>query len=74
MSRTKGWFKRVRQALVLQRNRSGSVGQHERVMDRNTDWYSETVTMRDTGEVIHRCEEPLSKHQGHGSAKPKAER
>ena len=33
--------------------------------------YFETVVDPDTNEVIHKCEEPLSEHQGHGSAKRK---
>mgnify|MGYP005867416241 CR=1 FL=1 len=38
-------------------------------IDRDNDLYSETVVDPATNEIIHRCEEPLSKHQGHGSAK-----
>jgi hypothetical protein len=30
------------------------------------------VTIRDTGEVVHHCDEPLSEHRGHGSDKPKS--
>jgi len=41
----------------------------ERVIDRENDYYKEVVRDPSTGEVIHHCEEPLSKHQGHGSAK-----
>lgn len=37
--------------------------------DRDADHYVETVTDPATGEVIHYCNEPLSQHQGHGSAK-----
>jgi|TARA_B110001450_G_C17324859_1_gene360958 hypothetical protein len=33
------------------------------------DEYKEKVTDRETGEVIHHSEEPLSDHFGHGSAK-----
>ncbi|MDO8891950.1 MAG: hypothetical protein Q7V00_08925 [Sulfurimicrobium sp.] len=43
----------------------------ERFLDRLRDLYKEKITNPTTGEVIHECEEPLSKHQGHGSAKPK---
>ena len=38
-------------------------------IDRDNDWYSETVTDYETGEIVHECKEPLSQHQGHGSAK-----
>jgi len=41
---------------------------HKRI-DVDNDWYSEKVTDSDTGEILHLCEEPLSKHRGHGSAK-----
>jgi hypothetical protein len=46
---------------------------HERVIDRRNDRYFEQVTDYETGEVLHRCEEPLSEHMGHGSAKPTPE-
>jgi hypothetical protein len=41
----------------------------ERFFDHRGDRYVETVTDPETGEVIHQCDEPLSQHQGHGSAK-----
>lgn len=40
-----------------------------RRIDRDEDTYFERVEDED-GNVIHHCEEPLSKHRGHGSAKP----
>lgn len=40
-----------------------------RVIDRVRNRYSETVIDPASGEVIHKIEEPLSKHTGHGSAK-----
>lgn len=43
----------------------------ERVIDRDNDSYFEKITDYQTEEVIHHCEEPLSQHQGHGSAKNK---
>jgi len=45
----------------------------QRVIDRDNDKYLEKVTDYETGDVIHHCEEPLSKHQGHGSARQKNE-
>lgn len=39
------------------------------VVDRENDHYKEEVKDPDTGEIIHFNEEPLSIHQGHGSAK-----
>ena len=41
----------------------------ERVFNRENDKYKEIVIDPITGNIIHYCEEPLSKHQGHGSAK-----
>lgn len=41
----------------------------ERVIDKDRDYYKETVSDPETGEVIHHTEEPLSDHFGHGSAK-----
>ncbi len=44
---------------------------YKRIIDRENDWYEETVIDPETGEVIHRCAQPLSKHRGHGSVKQK---
>ena len=41
----------------------------ERIIDRRNDWYMERVIDCETGEIIHDCDEPLSDHQGHGSAR-----
>ena len=37
-----------------------------RLLDRARNWYSETVIDPESGTVIHKCEEPLTDHQGHG--------
>jgi hypothetical protein len=42
-----------------------------RIIDRANDWYQEIVTNPQTGEEVHKIEEPLSEHRGHGSAKKK---
>ncbi len=42
-----------------------------RVIDRENNLYLETVKDAETGDVIHHCEEPLTEHFGHGSAKKK---
>jgi hypothetical protein len=44
---------------------------HQRLIDRDKNLYRETVTDYESGAIIHHCEEPLSQHRGHGSAKPK---
>ena len=41
----------------------------QRVIDRAHDRYYEDVRDKETGEEIHHCEEKLSEHFGHGSAK-----
>ena len=41
----------------------------EQIIDRDVDRYFERVTDYETGEVIHECDEALTKHRGHGSAK-----
>jgi hypothetical protein len=43
----------------------------ERVIDRVKDWYREVIINPKTGDIVHKCEEPLSRHQGHGSASKK---
>ncbi|MDH4275738.1 MAG: hypothetical protein OEW08_11920, partial [Gammaproteobacteria bacterium] len=40
-------------------------------VDRDKDEYKEMVEDKDTKEIIHRCDEPLSEHIGHGSARNK---
>jgi hypothetical protein len=42
---------------------------HSRLIDRKNDWYTEAVVDPKTGEMVHHCDEPLSEHRGHGSAK-----
>ncbi len=42
-----------------------------RVYDHEKDLYKEIITDPITGEVVHECIEPLSKHTGHGTAKYK---
>jgi hypothetical protein len=41
----------------------------ERTIDHDNDWYEEVIVDPETGRVVHRCAEPLSKHIGHGSAR-----
>ncbi|MGH7115721.1 MAG: hypothetical protein ACREE9_14665 [Stellaceae bacterium] len=69
LSRTKGLLGRVRVAFEPQHSRGGVLARLERFIDRNTDRYFEKVTMCDSGEIVHECDEPLSDHRGHGSAK-----
>lgn len=45
---------------------------HERAIDRREDRYFEKVTDVDTGKVLHECNESLSQHRGHGSAKARS--
>jgi len=73
-SKTKGWFIRTRTATVRQHNRGDELALHERAFDRENDRYFEKVTMLDTGEIVHYCDEPLSEHCGHGADKNSRER
>lgn len=41
----------------------------ERVIDRQNDRYYEKITDPETGQVIHHCDEPLTQHFGHGTAR-----
>jgi hypothetical protein len=51
--------------------KSGRWMQRDLVIDRDNDRYLERVVDPETGAVIHECEEPLSQHQRHGTAKRK---
>ncbi len=39
------------------------------LIDRQNNLYKETITDVETGYLIHTCEEALTDHKGHGSAK-----
>lgn len=71
LGRKKGWFQRFLVGIVPQRGVPGAFVVIEYFMKRvgYGDWYSERVKDEKTGQIIHQCDEPLSKHQGHGSAK-----
>jgi hypothetical protein len=43
-----------------------------KVENKRSDQYLEVVTNPENGEILHECAEPLSEHQGHGSAKSKS--
>jgi len=52
----------------LQR-KTGKYVEKLRCVDRQSDRYWEIVADPETGEIIHRCDERLSDHKGHGSDK-----
>jgi hypothetical protein len=49
--------------------KSGKWMTKQRIIDWTNDRYKELVADPETGQTIHSCDEPLSKHHGHGSAK-----
>jgi len=51
--------------------KSGVWNYLSRLIDRKNDRYHEKIIDTKTGKTIHECQEPLSKHQEHGSAKRK---
>jgi predicted nucleic acid-binding Zn-ribbon protein len=66
---SKSWLKMMSEPSWF---RDGKKWVHrEKIEDRRNNWYTETVTDPDTGEIIHHHEEPLTDHRGHGSAKKK---
>ena len=44
-----------------------------RTIDKDNDRYIEMVVDMQTGEILHECHEPLSKHTNHGTAKHRGE-
>lgn len=48
--------------------------QRQLIIDRENNRYSERVIDPETGQIVHVCEEPLSEHQGHGTAKKTSSR
>lgn len=51
------------------RKSDGKWMKKERLIDRDNDKYKESVIDPSTGEVVHYCEELLSQHIEHGTAK-----
>ncbi len=49
--------------------RLSKIVRRKRTIDRQANCYSERVEDWGSGEVMHECEEPLTDHTGHGSAK-----
>ncbi len=49
--------------------RSGHWMKLHRLIDRMKNWYHERVTDPATGKIVHECDESLSDHKGHGSAR-----
>lgn len=47
----------------------GKLVHREMIVDRENDRYFERVTDYESGEIVHECDEPLSKHLGHGADK-----
>ena len=50
---------------------TGRLVEKSRLIDRENDRYAEHIVDDTTRETIHRSEEPLSEHRGHGSANKK---
>ena len=51
------------------RKLDGRLMKKSRIIDKVNDKYVEKVVDPESGEIVHLCEEPLSEHVGHGSAK-----
>lgn len=54
--------------------KSGKWYKKVREIDKDSDQYKEVITDPETGEITHECEEPLSEHRNHGSAKNKKDK
>ena len=70
----------VRKSIILEGTRRFEPSQKarlvkvERHLDRLNNRYMERVIDVDSGAVLHECQEPLSAHVGHGSARTSGER
>jgi hypothetical protein len=64
-----GWLTEMFQGWQLRKS-VGDLVRKLRRIDRPNDHYVEHVETKD-GTVLHHCDEPLSSHRGHGSAKGK---
>jgi hypothetical protein len=64
--------RKIRGEFIVGSETRGSDGKwvhKERIIDKENNRYKEVVIDEETGEIIHECDEPLKKHQGHGTAK-----
>ena len=52
----------------FQKDKTGAVSRF-RMIDKKNDRYVEKISYTDTGTIIRDCDEKLSEHWGHGSAK-----
>jgi hypothetical protein len=43
-----------------------------RTLNKRANTYDEEIRDRETGELVHECHEPLTEHQGHGSAQSRS--
>lgn len=67
---TTGYGKPEREQVIgPEMSANGRMVIKERHWDKVSNCYFERITDIETGEVIHECEEPLTEHRGHGSAK-----
>ena len=67
---TKKPFEEIKSGDSLE-HRTGKWRDRIQKVDRDQDWYDKVVTDKESGEIIHECHEPLSEHQGRGSARSK---
>jgi len=54
---------------VEKSHKHGRLVRVERTIDKDNDRYIERVVDLQTGELLHECDEPLSQHINHGTAK-----
>src|SRR5262245_17017361 len=66
----KRWFAEVLVRVRSWSHRLGRYVKKTRVINRRDDYYFEDITDPQTGQTLHRCEEPLTEHRGHGDARP----
>ena len=51
--------------------KTGKYNDRSMIVDIENDLYTEIIKNPETGEIVHKCIEPLSKHTEHGDAKKK---
>ena len=57
--------------LGVDANKDGKLMNKERLVDKDANIYYEFVQDPETGEIVRRCQEPLTEHRNRGSAKKK---
>lgn len=65
----RNWFVKFVSGRLSLFRKTGRWHLVDRTLNKRNNTYDEEIRDRETGELVHECHEPLTEHQGHGSAR-----